>query len=72
MSKFQIKSLRCPRCGKDPEVYEVTPEEYQKWISGLSPQYAFYSLNGEQMERMISGVCRRCLTSMIDIKETLT
>ena len=52
----RIRSMGCPRCGKVME-YDVGQDEIDAREAGALIQNAFYSLNADERESLITGFC---------------
>ncbi len=56
---MKIKSKHCPVCNSFTE-FNITEEEYQKYIQGDHIQDCFPSMPADQRERLVSGYCPAC------------
>ena len=53
-------TVKCPFCGKETQVKDVSPEGWFSLMRGALMQVAFPNMPIEDREVLISGLCRDC------------
>lgn len=57
-------TVKCPFCGKETQVKDVSPEGWFALMRGALMQVAFPNMSAEDREVLISGLCKECQASV--------
>lgn len=62
-NNFRTIDTQCPIC-KEKDDITVLPSQHDKWVNGTLIQDAFPTLNADQREQLMTGICPPCWEKM--------